>query len=414
MKDILERFLTYARIGTMSSEESKDVPSTEKQFALARLLESELKEMGAGNVHLTDQCYLYAEIPGNLTGKDASKVPKIGLIAHLDTTPSASDRNISPRIIRNYDGKDIPLNGETVMKVSSFPELASYRGEDLIVTDGRTLLGADDKAGVAEIMQTAEYLLSHPEIPHGKISVGFTPDEEIGRGSDHFDLSLFDADFAYTVDGGTLGEINFENFNAASCLVTVKGVNVHPGSAKNKMINASLLAMEYNGCLPPYTPANTEGYEGFFHLCSVNGDENLCEMKYLIRDHDRVKFEEKKEACREAAEKANRSLAGTNASVSVKITDQYFNMKEKIEPCMFLIDCAKKAFTDAGVTPAVVPVRGGTDGAKLSFLGLPCPNLSAGGENFHGIFEYLPVRSLRKMHEVLLDLVREILSVRLS
>lgn len=404
--DVLERFLTYARIDTQSDEASETVPSTKKQFDLAKLLKQQLEDMGAADVRLTADCYVYARIPSNLSEEETAATPRLGLISHMDTAPSASGTGVNPHIIEGYEGGDIELGHGEVMAVKNFPDLKNYVGQDLVVTDGLTLLGADDKAGVAEIMQMAETLLTHPEIRHGEILIGFTPDEEVGRGADHFDVEGFGAEVAYTVDGGTLGEIEYENFNAASGHVKIKGVNVHPGSAKDKMVNAALLGMTFNGLLPDCTPANTEGYEGFFHLCGMHGDESDFEMDYIIRDHDREKFEEKKQQFQAAADILNERYAATDARVTVTVKDSYYNMKEKVEPYLYLIDAAKQAFSEAGVTPKVVPIRGGTDGARLSYMGLPCPNLSTGGENFHGRYEYLSVQALRCMVEVLLQLVQ--------
>lgn len=410
--DVLERFLSYAKIDTQSDENTQTVPSTAKQFDLARLLEKQLKEMGALDVRLTEQCYVYARIPSNLTEEENKTTPKLGLISHMDTAPSASGTGVNPHIVENYDGGDIVLGHGEVMSVKNFPDLKHYVGQDLVVTDGLTLLGADDKAGVSEIMQMAEHLLAHPEIKHGEILIGFTPDEEIGSGADHFDVEGFGAEVAYTVDGGALGEIEYENFNAASGKVQIHGVNVHPGSAKDKMVNAALLAMEFNALLPSCTPANTEGYEGFFHLCGMHGDETNFEMSYIIRDHDREKFEEKKAQFVAAAETLNKKYASTDAQVDVVVKDSYYNMKEKVEPYAYLIALAKQAFSEAEVAPKVVPIRGGTDGARLSYMGLPCPNLSTGGENFHGRYEYLSVQALRKMVEVLLHLVQDMVGAK--
>ena len=417
--DIVERFTNYIKIDTQSSETTGTHPSTEKQFRLAELLAKELREMGASDVRVSDTCYVYARVPGNLPEEDAARTPKLGLIAHMDTSPSASGADVNPRIISSYDGGDIFLGGDStqdaetasgrgiVLSPRIFPLLSTMVGDDLMVTDGRTLLGADDKAGVAEIMQTAEYFLTHPEEPHGELWLAFTPDEEIGQGTECFDLSSFGAEVGFTVDGGTLGEIEYENFNAASADVRITGVNVHPGTAKNKMINASLVAMEFDRLLPPERPCNTEGYEGFFHLNAIEGDECSCRMHYIIRDHDRAKFEKRKEQFLAAAEELNRKYAGTAAHVEASAEDRYYNMREKIEPeHMYLIDLAREAFRKAGVEPKTVPIRGGTDGARLSYMGLPCPNLSTGGGNYHGIYEYLNITSMRKMLETLILLVK--------
>lgn len=325
----------------------------------------------------------------------------------MDTAPSASGQGVKPRIIRNYDGSDIELGNGVMTRVRNFPELKKYVGQDLIVTDGTTLLGADDKAGVAEIMTMTAHLLEHTEIRHGAISIAFTPDEEIGRGPDHFDLDTFYAEKAYTVDGGTLGELEYENFNAASAKVSIQGVNVHPGSAKDKMVNACLLAMEFNSLLPDCRPDNTEGYEGFFHLCDMEGDETKTEMTYIIRDHDKEKFEEKKRRFEEAGKILKEKYSAKGAKVTTAVRDSYYNMKEKILPHMDLIHNAEDAFRRCGVEPHVVPVRGGTDGATLSYKGLPCPNLSTGGELFHGLNEFVSINAMEKMVEVLVGLARK-------
>ena len=399
--DVLDRFISYAEIDTQSSEDNEVTPSTMKQFDLGKKLRDELTAMGASDVKLTKHCYVYARIPSNLSEEENAHTPVLALISHIDTSPSASGQGVKPRLIKNYDGGDIKLGNGLMLSPKVFPKLKDARGDDLLVTDGTTLLGADDKAGVAEIMQMAETLLGDPSRKHGEIVIGFTPDEEIGSGADYFDVKASGAEVGYTVDGGTLGGIEYENFNAASGEVSITGVSVHPGDAKGKMVNACLEAMKFNALLPNCIPANTEGYEGFFHLCSMSGNEASVKMSYIIRDHDREKFEEKKRIFQEAAEKMNQNLDGTGASVSVKVDDSYYNMKEKIEPYMYLVDTAKQAFREEGVTPVISPIRGGTDGAKLSFRGLPCPNLSTGGENYHGVYEYLNVNSLRKMVAVL-------------
>ena len=393
--DVLERFIEYAKIDTQSSETTGTHPSTEKQFDLARLLVKQMEEMGVRDVRLSDKCYVYGRIPSNLSEEDNAVTPRLGFIAHMDTSPAASDTGVNPREIKNYQGGDIVLNVEkkVVLSPKTFPKLNTMIGADLLVTDGTTLLGADDKAGDAEIMAMAEYLLTHPEVKHGEILLGFTPDEEIGEGADFFDVADFGAEVAFTVDGGTLGEIEYENFNAASGKVEITGVNVHPGDAKDKMINAALVAMEFNALLPEdQRPSTTEGYEGFFHL----------------RDHDKVKFEEKKKFFQSVADRLNEKYKDTAAHVEVVLKDQYYNMREKIEPDnMYLISAAEEAFRKAGVEPVTKPIRGGTDGARLSFMGLPCPNLSTGGENYHGIYEYLNINSMRKMVEVLINLATD-------
>lgn len=400
---VTDRFLRYIAFDTQSDESGETVPSTAKQMKLAEELVRDLKVMGASEVTLSDTGYVYAKIPAADGSNGRSK---LGFISHMDTSPSASGRDVKPRIIRNYDGSDIELGNGIRTRVRNFPELKKYVGQDLIVTDGSTLLGADDKAGVAEIMTMAAFLLDHPEIRHGAISIAFTPDEEIGRGSDHFDLETFHAEKAYTVDGGTLGELEYENFNAASGKVEIRGVNVHPGSAKDKMVNACLLAMEFNAMLPDCRPDNTEGYEGFFHLCGMEGDETNVEMTYIIRDHDKTKFEEKKHQFEDAGNKLDKKYAVKGAAVRATVKDSYYNMKEKILPHMDLIHNAEDAFRTCGVEPNIVPVRGGTDGASLSYKGLPCPNLSTGGELFHGVNEFVSIQAMEKMADVLIELAK--------
>lgn len=380
-------------MGSQSDADSSTVPSTPGQTELARLLAGELKDMGAQAELDEDSGIVYASIPSNVEGN----VPVIGWVAHVDTAPGVSGSGVTPRIIRSYDGGDIQLNPEQgiVLSPAVFPELADYLGQDLVVTDGTTLLGADDKAGVAEIMDMAASFLLNPERPHGEIRIAFTPDEEIGRGTDAFDVARFGADFAYTVDGGALGEIEYENFNAASTVVTVQGSSIHPGSAKGRMLNACLVLMEFQGMLPAFqNPAFTEGYEGFYHLDSLRGDVEQAVAEYLVRDHDRAAFERKKEFMQECAALLNRKYG--EGTIKVEITDSYYNMKEKILPHMHLVEHARRAMEAVGVRPEIIPVRGGTDGARLSFMGLPCPNLCAGGHNFHGKYEYVPVRSLEK------------------
>ena len=398
----VERFLKYVTYDTQSDENSTTVPSTAKQKVLGEALAAELSQMGLQGAHLDQYGYVYAWLPAT---PGCEGVPCMGLIAHMDTSPDAPGANVKPRIVR-YTGGDIVLNEEKglVMKEADFESLSKYRGQDLIVTDGTTLLGADDKAGVAEILSAVEYLTAHPEIPHGRIAVGITPDEEVGQGADHFDVEGFGAAVAYTVDGGELGESEYENFNAAGAVVTVHGVNIHPGSAKNKMKNALLIAHDYVGLLPPAeTPAHTEGYEGFYHLNRISGDETQAVLHYIIRDHDRAKFEARKNAMLRAADYLNQQYgAGT---VEVALKDQYYNMKEQIEPHMYLILKARAAMESIGITPMEVPIRGGTDGARLSYMGLPCPNLCTGGVNFHSVHEYIPADALEKMTQVLVRLV---------
>ena len=407
--DAVERLISYLKIDTESVPDRDVIPSREKQFDLAKVLEKELREMGVSDVRLDEHCYVYGKLPSNLSGEEKTKTPALGLIAHMDTSPSARGKNVNPRIVKNYDGTDIVLNEEEKLSPKIFPRLLEQVGDDLLVTDGTTLLGADDKAGVAEIMALVEHLQNHKEIPHGDICIGFTPDEEVGCGADIFDVKGFGADVAYTVDGGKLGGVEYENFNGASGKLKIHGVNVHPGSAKDKMLNSLLLAMEFNSMLPQFTPANTEGYEGFFHLCDMAGDESLTEMNYIIRDHDREKFEEKKRIFLDVAEKLNQKYNARGAFFEPEVKDSYFNMAEKVKDHMYLIDVAKTAFEKEGITPIVSPIRGGTDGASLSYKGLPCPNLSTGGDNFHGIYEYLNLNAFHKMIAVLIQITQEMI-----
>jgi tripeptide aminopeptidase len=402
MTSVKDRFLEYIKVDTRSEYDKGPVPSSKKQFDLANLLAKQLKEMGVKDVEMDDKCYLMATIPAN-TDK---KVPTIGFISHVDTSPDASGTNVKPRIITDYDGKDIVLNQELgiVMDTVTFPEISKYAGQEIIVTDGTTLLGADDKAGVAAIMAMAETLMKNPSIKHGMIKIAFTPDEEVGRGADFFDVGKFSADFAYTVDGGELGELEYESFNAARATVTIKGKNVHPGYAKDKMVNAILVAMEFNALLPVNErPEFTGGYDGFVHAYQIEGTVEGSKMVYLVRDHDRKLFEKRKAGMLAAAEFLN-TRYGVN-TVSVKLEDQYYNMGEMIAPRKEILDLALKAFDAVGVKPIVHPIRGGTDGSRLSFMGLPCPNIFAGGLYFHGKYECLPTRSLEKAVEVLLKIV---------
>lgn len=397
--EVTQRFLKYVSFDTTSSETSDTVPTTAHQRVLGQYLADELAALGLEGAHLDDKGYVYAVLPAT-PGCDA---PALGLIAHMDTSPAVSGADIHPEIV-TYQGGDLPLKKAGSLKVKDFPFLERYIGQELIVTDGTTLLGADDKAGVAEIMSAVEYLLQHPELPHGRIAVGFTPDEEVGQGADHFDVEGFGAAVAYTVDGGELGELEYENFNAANAGVYFHGVNIHPGSAKNKMKNAILIALEFAGMLPPAeTPAHTEGYEGFYHLHDMKGSETEAELHYILRDHDRARFEARKEYLGRAADYLNAKYgAGT---VELVLRDSYYNMREQIEPHMYLILRARAAMEAAGVTPVEVPIRGGTDGARLSYMGLPCPNLCTGGVNFHGVHEYIPAQALTKMTEVLVNLL---------
>ena len=401
--NVTERFLKYVSFDTQSAEESDTVPSTAKQKVLGQYLAGELADLGLENAHMDDKGYVYAWLPATPGCEDQ---PCLGLIAHMDTAPSAPGNDIKPRLVA-YQGGDLVLNEALglVMKASEYDSLARNTGKTLIVTDGTTLLGADDKAGVAEIVTALEYLLAHPEVRHGRIAVGFTPDEEVGDGADYFDVAKFGAAFAYTVDGGELGELEYENFNAAGAKVTVHGLNIHPGSAKDKMKNALLMGIEFAGMLPPaQTPAHTEGYEGFYHLQGMSGDETTATLSYIIRDHDKAKFEAKKANMGRVAAYLNEKYgAGT---VEVELQDQYYNMKEMVLPHIHLIHRAKAAFAKAGVEAVEVPIRGGTDGARLSYMGLPCPNLSTGGLNFHGPMEYIPKESLETMVDVLVNLVQ--------
>ncbi|WP_432663820.1 peptidase T [Wukongibacter baidiensis] len=402
MEKLVERFLKYVKIDTKSDPRSESCPSTEKQFNLAKVLVQELEGLGLKDVNLDDNGYVMATLPSN-TDK---KIPTLGFIAHMDTSPDMTGADVDPQVVENYDGGDVVLNKEknVVLSPKDFPELKKYIGEDLITTDGTTLLGADDKAGIAEIMTAIEYLVNNPEIEHGTIKVGFTPDEEVGRGADKFDVKKFDADLAYTVDGGEIGELEYENFNAAYAKVKINGRNVHPGSAKNKMINSISIAMEFNSMLPAnQVPEHTEGYEGFYHLHDISGSVEETNLEYIIRDHDREKFEEKKQRIEKIVEYLNSSIG--EGTVELEMKDQYYNMKGQIEPVMHIVEAAKKAMEEVGVKPIIKPIRGGTDGARLSYMGLPCPNLFTGGHNFHGKFEYIPIASMKKSVEVILKIV---------
>lgn len=404
METLVERFLRYVRIDTQSSETANTFPSTEKQKDLGRLLYEELNKMGAKDVFFDENFgYVYAKIPAteDWTGKKT-----LGLLAHMDTSPETSGKNVNPRIVENYNGKEIVLNKEqnVVLRPVQFPELTNYIGKQLIVTDGTTLLGADDKAGVAEIMAMAEALLTDSSYSHGEISICFTPDEEIGAGVDHIDLQRFGADYAYTVDGGQIGELEYENFNAASAIVKIKGRTVHPGEAKGKMLHAGLVAMEFENMLPKeQKPEYTSGYEGFYHLTQMSGTVEEATLNYIIRDHDKKRFEEKKKIVGQTAVFLNQKYG---AIVEVEINDSYYNMREKIEPeFLFLVENAKKAMEEIGITPIVQPIRGGTDGARLSFMGVPCPNICTGGHNYHGRYEYCCVESMEQIVKLLIRLV---------
>lgn len=398
--DIVDRFMKYARIDTQSDENNTQTPSTQKQFNLAKEVEQEALEMGLTDVSLDNNCYLMGTLPANTQ----KKLPVIGFIAHFDTSPDMSGKNVNPRIVKNYDGTEIILNEakEVVLSPVDFPELLDHKGEDIIVTDGTTLLGADDKAGIAAIMNAMQYLTDHPEIEHGKIRIGFTPDEEIGRGADKFDVAKFGADWAYTIDGSEVGELEYENFNAASAKIEIQGRNVHPGYSKGKMINALHLAHELVGLLPENErPEHTAGYEGFFHLISLNGTVEEANLSFIIRDHDREKFEERKKLMEGAVETLNKKYG---ERLTLQMKDQYYNMREKVEPVKYIVDYAYRAMEEIGVEPNVKPIRGGTDGARLSFMGLPCPNIFAGGMNFHGKYEFLPIPSLKKASEVIVKI----------
>ena len=400
---LTERFLKYVSFCTTSDEETNMTPSTPGQMEFAKYLAAELKEIGMHEVSIDENGYVMATLPANVAGK-----PTIGFIAHMDTAPDASGKNVKARIVTHYDGQDIVLNAEKniVFEVAKYPEILDYKGQDIIVTDGTTLLGADDKAGLAEIVSACEYLIQHPEIQHGKIRVGFTPDEEIGQGADHFDVKKFGCDFAYTMDGGAVGELEYENFNAAGCKVKVHGVNVHPGYGYHKMINSMRIANHFATMLPRWeTPEHTQGYEGFYHLIAMNGSVEETTLQYIIRDHDRARFESRKREIEHLARKINQEYG--EGTVEVEMRDQYYNMREKVEPVMHIVTLVEEAMKEVGVTPKVQPIRGGTDGARLSFEGLPCPNIFAGGVNFHSRFEYLPIPSMEKAMQVILQIVQK-------
>lgn len=401
MKKVEERFLEYVKINTKSDETTRVTPSTKGQLVLAEKLCSELKELGLKDARISEFGYVYATLEKNCN-KD---IPTIGFIAHMDTAPDYSGENVNPQIVENYDGGDIKLNDSEVLSPKFSPELKQYVGQRLITTDGTTLLGADDKAGLAEIMTAVEYLINHPEIEHGDIKIGFTPDEEIGEGADHFDVEGFGADFAYTMDGGRIGELEFENFNAAGLKVKIKGVNVHPGYAKDKMLNSIMVANEFINSLPlDEVPEKTEKYEGFYHLTDIEATVENTTLSYIIRDFFADTFEARKNKIREIEKELNKKYG--EGTVVAEIRDQYNNMKEKIEPVMHIVENAKEAMIEANVTPNIRPIRGGTDGARLSFMGLPTPNIFAGGENFHGKYEYVPVESLEKAVEVIVNIVK--------
>ena len=405
---LVERFLKYVSFDTQSSEETEVTPSTPGQMVFAKYLKEELESLGLEDITLDEHGYLFATLPANID----KPVPTIGFIAHMDTSPDMSGKDVSPRIVQNYDGSDIVLCAEenVVLSPSQFPELLDHKGEDLIVTNGKTLLGADDKAGIAEIVSAIVYLKEHPEIKHGKIRIGFNPDEEIGLGAHKFDVEKFGCDWAYTMDGGEVGELEFENFNAASAKITFKGRNVHPGYAKNKMINSIRVANRFCAMLPAHeTPEHTEGYEGFYHLISFNGDVEQTTVAYIIRDHDRARFESRKKKIERFVSEINAEYGEGTATFELR--DQYYNMREKIEPLMHIIDTAFAAMEAVGVKPNVKPIRGGTDGAQLSFKGLPCPNIFAGGLNFHGRYEFAPIQNMEKAMKVIVK-IAELVAIK--
>ena len=394
--DITERFLNYTTFDTQSQEDSDQVPSTEKQLVFANYLKKELENEGLSDVEMDDKGYIYATLKANVKGH----IPTIGFISHYDTSPDCSGADIKARIVNNYDGSDILLSEGIVSSPKKFPEL-KHVGENLIVTDGHTLLGADDKAGIAEIIQAMCWLRDHPEVKHGKIRIAFNPDEEIGMGAHHFDVGKFGCDWAYTMDGGDVGELEFENFNAASAKIFIKGVSVHPGYAKNKMVNANILATEFAQMLPAEErPETTEGYQGFYHLLGIESHVEQAKMSYIIHDHDRDRFEERKRFVLKCAEQMNETYG--EGTVTAEVKDQYYNMKEKIDPQMHVIDLVLHAMQDCGVAPKVKPIRGGTDGAQLSFKGLPCPNIFAGGVNFHGPYEFVSIQSMKQAMQVII------------
>ena len=402
MMNLVDRFLEYVKFDTQSDELTNLTPSTPGQMVFAEHLEKELHKLGLKDISLDDNGYLMATLPGNID----RKVPTVGFIAHLDTSPDMSGRHVSPRIVKVYDGNDITLNAEKgiVLSPSEFPELLHYKGQDLIVTDGNTLLGADDKAGIAEIISAVEYLIAHPEVKHGDIRIAFNPDEEIGLGAHKFDVERFGADWGYTMDGGEIGELEYENFNAAVAKITFTGRNVHPGYAKHKMINSLRVANQFAIMLPRWeTPEHTEGYEGFYHLVGIEGTVEKTVLTYIIRDHDRDRFERRKKEFEHLTRKINKEFP---ECASLELKDQYYNMREKIEPVMYVIDIAEQAMRNVEVTPKVVPIRGGTDGAQLSFKGLPCPNIFAGGLNFHGRYEFVPIPSMEKAMQVIVEIAR--------
>ena len=402
-QSLIERFIRYVKIDTQSDDTVTDrFPSTEKQLVLSNLLVKELKELGAQEVEIDEYGYIMATIPANIN----KPIPVLGFLAHVDTSPDMLGKDVNPRFVENYDGSEIVLNKDlgVVLSPNEFPELKNYLGQTLIVTDGTTLLGADDKAGIAEIMTAVEFMLKNPDFKHGKIRIGFTVDEEVGRGVDHFDVKRFGADFAYTLDGGAVGELEFENFNAASAKISIQGRNIHPGYAKDKMLNAILIAQEFNNLLPAHErPEHTQGYEGFYHLIKMDGSVEKATFQYIIRDHDRKKFEARKAYMQRITDYMNTKYG--QGTVTIELKDQYYNMREKVEPVYHVVSTAIEAMEAVGVKPKVKPIRGGTDGARLSYMGLPCPNLFAGGENFHGKHEYVPVESMVKATEIMLKII---------
>ncbi|KRD06420.1 peptidase T [Flavobacterium sp. Root901] len=405
MQHIIDRFISYVTIDTESDPNSKTTPSTEKQWNLANKLVEELKTIGLQDVTIDDKAYIMATLPSNVD----HEVPTIGFVSHFDTSPDLSGANVKPQIVENYDGKDIVLNAEKniILSPDYFKDLLQYKGQTIITTDGTTLLGADDKAGITEIVSAMEYLIQHPEIKHGKIRIGFTPDEEIGRGAHHFDVEKFGAQWAYTMDGSQIGELEYENFNAAGAKITFKGKSVHPGYAKGKMINSMLLANEFINELPKgETPQETKGYEGFFHVHHIKGNIEETVLELIIRDHNKKKFENRKELILKIAKKFNKKFAKKFGEdiVIAEIKDQYYNMKEKVLPVKYIVDIAEKAMRELNIKPIIKPIRGGTDGSQLSFMGLPCPNIFAGGHNFHGKYEYVPAESIQKATEVIVKI----------
>lgn len=406
MNSLTKRFIKYITVSTDSNPDSNVCPSSESQWDLAKIIVEDLKNIGLEDITLDENCYIMATLPGNCKDKN---IPTIGFIAHMDTAPSYNGVGIKPRIVENYDGKDIILNSEEniILSPNDFGHLKNYIGKDLIVTDGTTLLGADDKAGITEIIEAVKYLKEHPEIKHGDIRIGFTPDEEIGRGANYFDVEKFNCKFAYTIDGGEIGELEYENFNAASATIKIVGRDIHPGSAKNAMINSLMIAMELNSMLPvEQRPEYTENYEGFYLLDELKGDVENTIMKYIIRDHSMKKFNEKKTLIKNAVEYLK--LKYKDAKIEIEVKDSYYNMREKIEPVMEIIDIVKKSMEEIGITPNIKPIRGGTDGARLSYKGLPCPNIFTGGHNFHGKFEYIPIQSMEKARDLIIKIAENV------